>query len=195
MDAYVDSAPTFAQPLLKKIRKAFHTGCPEVVEAIKWGKPHFDHHGMLGGMASFKAHVTMGLWRGRELTKRPACFEPMGETQAASAKFEGPRDLPTQKALTELVRRAAKLNESGKPKKRAAAKKKPALRAPKDLTEALRGNAKAKAFFASLAPSRKRDYIEWITEAKRPATRTKRLATTLEWLAEGKTRHWKYERS
>ena len=63
---------------------------------------------------------------------------------------------------------------------------------PADLAAALRRSRKAREAFAAFSPSHQREYIEWITEAKRAETRERRLATTIEWLEEGKPRHWKY---
>jgi uncharacterized protein YdeI (YjbR/CyaY-like superfamily) len=70
-----------------------------------------------------------------------------------------------------------------------------AVTVPADLAAALRRNRKARASFEAFSPSHRREYIEWITEAKREETREKRLATTIEWLEEGKPRHWKYLKS
>ena len=196
VDAYIEQAADFARPILKRVRKAFHKGCPEVHEAIKWGKPHFDHQGMLGGMAAFQAHVTVGFWRGKEIEDPAGLFEGVGETDMCAAKVTSVRDLPTQAVLADYVRRAAALNQEGRPKKKAAPKHKPVAvpRMPADFVAALKRKAAAKSFYDGLAPSHRRDYLEWILDAKRDATREKRIATAVAWLAEGKRRNWKYER-
>ena len=194
VDAYIARQPDFARPILEKIRKAVHKGCPDVEEAIKWGVPHFMFNGILGGMAAFKNHVSFGFWRSKELDDPAGLFESGTGKKASmcNAHFHTAKEVPNQKILVDYVKRAAKLNETGKPKKKAA-KKKISTKLPSDLSDRLKKNKKAKTFFDSLAPSHKRDYIEWITEAKRDATRQKRLETTIEWLGEGKKRHWKYE--
>lgn len=100
-------------------------------------------------------------------------------------------DLPDKTTMLQLVQAAAKLNESGVPARPPAKPRKdPAM--PTDLATALKKNRSAAATFKHLSPSHRREYIEWILEAKRAETRQRRLATTLEWLAAGKPRNWKY---
>jgi uncharacterized protein YdeI (YjbR/CyaY-like superfamily) len=104
-------------------------------------------------------------------------------------------DLPAEKTLINCVRKAAKLNEarSKQPKPPPQPRKKAApVEAPPSLADALRRNSRAQKTWSALSPSHRREYVEWITEAKRAETRERRLETTLEWLAEGKPRNWKY---
>lgn len=190
IDAYILKAQPFAQPILRHLRATLHEACPDVEETIKWGMPTFLHHGMLAGMASFKAHVAFGFWQGKLVTG--------GRAQSADAMWDFGRitslkDLPAKRTLVALVKKAAKLNESGAVQRRPVKHEKVPLRTPADLAAALRTKPKAKAFYATLPPSAKRDYVEWITGAKQPATRAKRLAETVRWLGEGKRRNWKYE--
>ena len=193
IDAYIAKAQPFAQPILKHLRAVVHAACPAVEETIKWSHPHFDYQGaMMCSMASFKAHAVFGFWRGPQLlgaaSKNSGAMGDFG-------RIESLADLPSKVQLTKLIKAAMKLSESGV--KRVARKKAPPkkpLPVPKDLAQALGRDAKAKATFDGFSPSNQREYIEWITEAKAAATRERRLATTLEWLGEGKTRNWKYER-
>ena len=207
IDEYIENAPEYARPILEKIRKAFHQGCPQVEEAIKWGVPYFLHNGMLGGMAAFKKHVGFGFWKTQELDDPENLFESgTGAKQSmCTVRVHSLKELPTQKVLVDYVRRAARLNqaaessnstESSKSKKatRKKAARKISVQTPADLNALLKKNRKASATYDRLAPSHKRDYVEWITSAKREATRQKRLETAIEWLAEGKRRNWKYER-
>ena len=198
VDAYIKRAPAFAQPMLVRIRKAFHKGCPQVVETIKWGWPAFEHHGLLGGMAAFKQHVSYGFWRGEDLDDPDGLFPEAGGASVFGAKPASLKELPTQAVLAAYVRRAAALNEEiaagTRPKtRRQTPKRRLPPKVPADLAEALAADASAKAFFRGLAPSHQREYVEWIVEAKREATRAKRVATTIAWLAEGKRRNWRYE--
>lgn len=199
VDDYIGKAPNFAQPILEKLRKAVHKGCPEAVEEIKWGVPHFTHNGILCGMAFFKQHVSFGFWRSKELDDPAGLFETGTGKKASmcNAHFHSVKEVPTQKVLVDYVKRAARLNaEDSKAKKKSVkkkAKKKISVKVPVDLAALLKKNKRARETFENFAPSHKRDYVEWITEAKRETTRAKRLATTIEWLAEGKKRHWKYE--
>ena len=192
VDAYIAKSAEFAQPILRHLRSLVHQACPQAEETIKWGMPSFTHHGIVCGMAAFKAHATFGFWR-RGLTDEIAKTGIKAEAAMGSlGRITSLRDLPGDKAMLGYIRKAAKLNESGAPA-RPKPKPKPALPVPADLAAALKKNAKAAAVFADFSPSPRREYIEWITEAKRPETRAKRLATTIQWLATGKKRNWQYE--
>jgi len=191
-DAYIAKAAPFARPILKKLRALVHAGCLEVVETMKWSSPAFEFHGPLAQMAAFKAHCTFGFWKGKLVAELATELDAMGQF----GRIASLADLPADEVVIAWTRKAAELNASGI--KAPAPKKhpKPPLPVPADLAAELakRKHAKAKKFFDSLSPSHRREYLEWITEAKRAETRAKRLATTLEWLAEGKARNWKYER-
>lgn len=190
IDAYIAKAQPFAKPILKHLRAVVHAACPEVQETVKWGFPHFDYRGaMLCSMASFKAHAVFGFWRGPELM---GASSRDGRAMGDFGRLTSFDDLPSKAQLTALVKKAMKLTDSGVKPARRTATKRPPLRVPKDLADALARDAKAKATFEGFPPSARREYVEWITEAKTAATREKRLATAIEWLAEGKHRNWKY---
>jgi uncharacterized protein YdeI (YjbR/CyaY-like superfamily) len=192
VDAYIAKSAGFAQPVLRHLRALVHQACPAAEETIKWGMPSFTHHGILCGMAGFKAHCTFGFWR-RGMTDVIGGDGGKAEQAMGSlGRITRRADLPTDRAMLGYIRQAAKLNEAGGP---ARPKPKPtkALPVPSDLAGALKQQAAAAKTFADFSPSARREYIEWITEAKRPETRQQRLATTLEWLAAGKKRNWKYE--
>ncbi len=192
IDAYIAKSAPFAQPILRHLRSLVHRACPEATETIKWSMPFFEHHGLLCHLAAFKAHCTFGFWHqgmndvlGRDASKADEAMGSLGRIGSLA-------DLPGDAVMTRYLKHAAKLNESGTPA-RPAGKPKPALAVPADLAAALKKNPAAAATWEKFPPSHRRDYIEWIIEAKRPATRATRLATTLEWLAEGKPRNWKYQ--
>jgi uncharacterized protein YdeI (YjbR/CyaY-like superfamily) len=192
IDAYIANAQPFARPILKHLRKLVHQGCPDVVETLKWSHPAFEHHGILAGMASFKEHCGFGFWKQTLLKDgTPAKGEP---AMGGFGKLTSLGDLPADAKIVAMVKEAAKLNESGtKAPRIPKTAPKPAPRAPADLLAALAKNKKAKATFDAFTPSQKREYVEWIVEAKRPETRATRLTTAVEWMAEGKKRNWKYE--
>jgi hypothetical protein len=187
IDAYIARAAPFARPVLKRLRALVHRGCPDVVETIKWGSPHFEHEGMLCGMAAFQAHCAFGFWN-RALTI-PGKTGAMGQFGCITAVS----DLPPDAVLVGYVRKAARLNESGTKIGPIRKAKKP-LPVPKALVAALKKSAGATAKFQAFSPSQKREYSEWILEAKTDATRARRLATAVAWIGEGKTRMWKYRR-
>lgn len=192
IDGYIAKSAGFAQPILRHLRALVHEACPEAQETIKWGMPSFVYHGILCGMAAFKAHCTFGFWR-RGLTDEIAkTGVKADEAMGSLGRITSLKDLPGDKAMLGYIRKAAKLNEAGAPA-RPKPKPRPALSMPANLTAALKKNAKAAAVFADFSPSPRREYIEWITEAKRPETRQTRLATAIQWIATGKRRNWKYE--
>ena len=191
VDAYIERAAPFARPILERIREAFHAAGP-VEEVMKWSVPHFDYKGPLGSMAAFKNHATWGFWKAALMDDPHGILNIMGDTAMSRTDVRDVKDLPPKKVIVEYVKQAIRLNEEGKKVERGPAKRREPLEVPDDLAAALKKDKKAKATFDNFPPSHRREYIEWITEAKQEDTRAKRLATTLEWLAEGKPRNWKY---
>ena len=189
VDAYIDKAPPFAKPILTRFRKAVHAGCPDVTETLKWSVPHFDYKGVLGGMASFKEHCRLGFWKQSLLTTAPA-----GKNTGPMERVASLADLPDERTLTRMAREAAALNEAGVKVKRASKAPRPALKAPAYMLAAIKKDKKAHAAYQAFSPSHQREYIEWITEAKSDETRNRRLETAVAWMAEGKSRNWKYQR-
>jgi uncharacterized protein YdeI (YjbR/CyaY-like superfamily) len=193
-DAYIAKAAPFARPILTRLRKYVHTGCPEVEETIKWGSPHFDYKGIFCGMAAFKSHVAFGFWKGSLLMNGKKTLGKSNEK--AMGQFGCIRsldDLPSEKTMIGIVRRAAELHDEGVKVIRKSTPR-PALSTPAYFKAALRKSPKALAVFDGFSPSHRREYVEWVTEAKTEATRTKRLEAAVAWMAEGKSRNWKYER-
>ena len=194
IDAYIARSADFARPILEYLRAVVHEACPEVEETMKWGFPHFMYEGMLCSMASFKAHCAFGFWKGALIVRRggDAAEQAMGQF----GRIASLEDLPSRATLARYVEQAMRLNEDGvKAPARAKRVPKRPLATPADLQAALKKSAKARATFDAFSPSHRREYIEWITEAKRDETRRKRLDQTIEWLEEGKPRNWKYVRN
>lgn len=190
IDAYIDRQADFAKPILAHLRAAVHAACPDCEEAMKWSSPAFLYKGqMLASMAAFKAHAAFNFWKGALVTGET---DGMTSAMGQFGRLTSIADLPDDATLAALVRKAMSLTDEGVKTSRTKHAK-PPVEAPDDLLAALRGNAAAKAVFDAFPESAKRDYVEWITEAKREETRAKRLAQTVEWLAEGKRRNWKYE--
>lgn len=195
--AYIAAAQPFARPILKRLRKVFHEAEPRIVETLKWGAPAFEHAGIVGGISAFKAHVALGFWRGGELVDRSGFFTKVGKSLMSMVKLSALDDLPEDEVLIDLVRQAVALNEAAAaaPKaarKSAARKASPRPKVPADLARALKQDTAARRTFEGFPPGEQREYTQWLEEAKRPETRARRLAQTLEWLAEGKRRNWKY---
>jgi uncharacterized protein YdeI (YjbR/CyaY-like superfamily) len=200
VDAYIEKAKPFAQPILEHIRSLFHKGCPDVEEAIKWSMPFFVYKGaILANMAAFKEHCSCGFW-GKEISAamREAGAAKPGEGMGLLGKITSVKDLPPDKQMLGWIRQAAALVDSGNYTSPMAgrtekAAKRPQPKASPELAAALKKNKKASAVFENFSPSCQREYIEWIAEAKREETRDKRIAQAVEWIAEGKQRNWKYQ--
>jgi uncharacterized protein YdeI (YjbR/CyaY-like superfamily) len=191
VDVYIAKSADFAKPILEHIRHLVHAACPEVTETIKWGMPHFVHHGNLCGMAAFKHHCAFHFWNRKLIFGNgPVREDAMGQF----GRITSVADLPSDEILAGFLKKAVELNEAGI-KKPARTKSKKKLIAPDYFIAALKPNKKAHNTFENLSPSCQREYVEWITEAKREETRAKRLKTALQWLAAGKSRNWKYQSS
>jgi uncharacterized protein YdeI (YjbR/CyaY-like superfamily) len=190
VDDYIERQADFARPILAALREIVHAACPECEETLKWGMPHFMYRGaILAHMAAFKAHAVFGFRHGGLVVGNSgAQREAMGQF----GRLTSLDNLPEREAIETLVRKAMTLTEQGVKPPRADRQKAP-LAVPDDLRSAVDANPAAAATFDGFPPSARRDYVEWIVEAKREETRRKRIAQAVEWLAEGKRRHWKYE--
>ena len=195
VDAYITKSADFAKPILKHLRKLVHSACPNVEETLKWSMPSFMYQGILCGFASFKEHCTFGFWKGDLMFAGDARAKKLAdEAMGHFGRMTSLADLPTDKVLLGYIKEAMRLNEADiKRPTKPRSKAKQELIVPKDLIAALKQSPKARATFDAFSYSHKKEYAEWITEAKRDETRTRRLATAIEWLSEGKGRHWKYE--
>lgn len=194
IDAYIATAAPFARPILKHLRKVVHAGCPAVLETIKWSMPHFDYKGMFVGMAAFKQHCSFGFWREAELALGGKGTDADG--MGHFGRITSLDDLPAEKTLIGYVRKAAEIKDKGvkKPATPKLKTKRTALTVPDYLANALKRNASARKTWDRFSPSHRKEYIDWLTGAKREETREKRLETTLAQLAEGKPLNWKYQR-
>jgi uncharacterized protein YdeI (YjbR/CyaY-like superfamily) len=193
VDAYITGAAPFAQSILERLRHDLHAALPGVDETIKWGMPFFVDEGrIVAHMAAFKQHCAFGFWRGRNVANTGREGEAMGQF----GRIASVADLPSPREFKSLVKAAA-AQARERAQAAPAVARRPAAPAPApigtELRAALQGHAAARRGFESLTPGRQREYVEWIAEAKREATRTRRIAQALEWLVDGKSRNWKYE--
>lgn len=186
IDAFIAKAAPFAQPILERFRAVVHAAIPDAVETIKWGMPHFTLNGkILAGMAAFKAHAALIVEGAGER------HGMQGGGMGHYGKLHSVDEMPADAELIELLKTRAENIRAGAGSTKPKPAPKPELAAPDDFLAAL--SAKGRATFDAFAPSHRREYLEWIVEAKRPETRAKRIAQATEWLAEGKKRNWKYE--
>lgn len=192
-DAYIAKSPDWAQPILTTLREIVHEACPDVQEEMKWSAPTFMHHGIMCGMVAFKHYCTFHFWKGELVTG--TALGANGEGAAAQfGRLTSVKDLPPKKVLIGYIKKGMKLNEEGVKVERPAKKKRPELPMPSYFMAAIKKYKRALAAYEDFSPSHRREYIEWITGAKTDATRDKRVAQAVEWMAEGKSRNWKYAR-
>ena len=199
-DLYIAKAKPFAQPILIHLRELVHKACPSVQETIKWSRPFFEYKGViLANISAFNEHCSFGFW-GEEIgaVLREANVVQDGG-MGSLGRITAIKDLPSNKQMLGFLKQATAFIDSGNYTSPIAARNKvvkapkPDLETPKEFTQALKANKKASAVFNDFSPSCKREYIEWIAEAKRPETRDKRITQAIEWIAEGKQRNWKYQ--
>lgn len=191
VDRYIEGAAPFAQPILREIRRRVHAACPAVEESIRWGMPAFFHHGPLAGLAAFKAHCTFGFWKHELLLgTKVGSAGAMGSFGRLTAL----KDLPGKRDFAALVKEAARLNEEGIKVPKPARSARSAEPVHPAFSKALKASAKARAAFDAMPPSHRREYLEWINEAKKDETRGRRIAKAIEQLAQQKSLHWKYDR-
>ena len=193
VDEQIANAPEFARPVLRHMRELVHKGAPEVEETIKWGRPFFLLNGrMLCFIAAFKQHCTFGFVGPEMRAAAEAEGVPVDEAGGVLGRITSVEDLPSDEQMLRWLRKAAAL-ASGPAKKRTPKPPKPEVEVPAELQAALQKNKAADKVFQAFSPSCRREYAEWIAEAKRPETREKRVTQAVEWIAEGKQRNWKYQ--
>jgi uncharacterized protein YdeI (YjbR/CyaY-like superfamily) len=201
IDLYISRAKPFAQPILIHLRELVHKACPNVEETIKWSRPFFEYKGViLANMSAFNEHCSFGFW-GEEIgaVLREANVVQDGG-MGSLGRITSVKDLPSNKQMLAFLRQAKAFVDNGQYTSPIVARNK-VVKAPKpsvdelppEFSVALKANKKASTVFAAFSPSCKREYIEWIADAKRTETRDKRIATAIEWIAEGKQRNWKYQ--
>lgn len=190
VDAYIAKSQDFAKPILTRVREMVHDACPDVQETIKWGSPFFDYKGqMMCAIAAFKQHCALIFWKASLIDGMPGNFDT---SRGSFGRITSMKELPTKTQFNGFIKAAMALNEAGITMKRPKAGTKPEAKVPKELATALAKNKKATAVFANFPRGQRREYCEWISEAKREETKAKRVAQAIEWIAEGKTRNWKY---
>ena len=197
IDNYIARSQPFARPILNHLRSLVHKACPSVEETMKWSFPHFDYAGeMMCSMASFKQHCAFGFWKASLLKNKTFMANARAEKAMGHlGRITSLDDLPPDRVLIASIKEAMRLNDAGiKVKKSPAVKSDKKLIVPMQLRAALKKNAAAKMIFEAFSYSNKKEYVEWITDAKTDETRMRRIETTIEWLSEGKPRNWKYLR-
>jgi len=197
IDAYIEKAADFAKPILTHLRELVHSACPDVEETWKWSFPVFSYNGaILCTMAAFKEHCSFGFWKASLLADVDNIFPVSGKDGMGHlGKITTLKDLPKDTILKKYIKAAMKLNDEGvklPPRAKATEKEKKELQTPDYFVNELKKNKNAAKLFDAFSYSHKKEYIQWFEEAKTEPTRNKRIAQAIAWIAEGKSRNWKY---
>lgn len=194
IDSYISKSADFAIPILEHLRELVHSACPDVEENIKWGIPHFDYKGPLCHMAGFKQHCAFGFWKASLMKDPLLILNAKSETAMGHlGKIKSIKDLPSDKKLISYIREAVILNDAGiKLPPKTLPNSRREIEAPDYFVKLLKKNSKALSVFNDFSYYNKKEYIEWIIEAKTEDTKNKRMHTAIEWISEGKPRNWKY---
>jgi uncharacterized protein YdeI (YjbR/CyaY-like superfamily) len=196
VDAYIAKAADFAKPVLTHLREVVHRASPDISETMKWSSPFFDLEGPVCQMAAFKQHCSFGFWKASLLDDPENILSNEQEAAGNFGRITSIADLPAEEVLIAYIHRAITLNLDGT--KKSVTKVKPAaggieMEVPPYLTDLLKADPQAKANFEKFSPSQRKEYIVWFEEAKTETTRAKRVSEGMEWIREGKSRHWKYK--
>ena len=189
IDAYIARQADFARPILEELRRRVHAACPSAVETIKWSAPAFTYNDkLLGVMAGFKQHAAFNLWHGKQVVGEDAnAKEGMGQY----GRITSLKELPGKRETTAHVRAAMALIDAGATSA-SGRKAKPPPELPEDLAKAMLVNKAARASWDAFTPGKQREYADWINGAKAADTRARRVTQAVEWIAEGKSKNWKY---
>ncbi|WP_428330394.1 YdeI/OmpD-associated family protein [Mucilaginibacter sp.] len=197
VDAYIEKSAEFAKPVLQYIRQVVHEASPLISETIKWGFPFFEYKGTICQMAAFKEHCAFGFWKASLLNDPEKVLKIGDQTAGSFSKITRIEDLPSKNILTDFILQAIAMNSEKSVKAPVKKVKEPlekaSLAIPDYFIDFLVDHPKAMEVFEKFSYSHKKEYVVWITEAKTDATRLKRMETAVEWMTEGKSRHWKYQ--
>jgi len=196
VDAYILNTAPFAQPILNELRATLETAEPELEETIKWGFPCFTFQSkLICSFSAYKNHCVFRFWQGSNLKDSAGILTKVGETEMGElSKIKNLEDLPNSEILINYIREAIELSKKKSTKTIVSEKKITIDLKSYDLQEIFSSFPKQAEKFDTFSPSHRKEYISWINEAKTEDTKLKRIKTMMEWLLEGKSRNWKYEK-
>jgi uncharacterized protein YdeI (YjbR/CyaY-like superfamily) len=196
IDEYINKSEEIARPILNHLREVIHKACPEVIETIKWSFPNFEYRGqILCSMASFKKHCSFGFWLGAEMEDPDNILNKVGNTNMGNfGKITSIDSLPEDKIIVKYIHEAMKLSEIGTKKKTSTTRDKKSLIVPEYIIEFIEKYPKAKDVFNNFSNSCKKEYVQWIEEAKQVSTKLKRLEKAVSMMEEGKEFNWQYKK-
>ncbi|MFB9862360.1 DUF1801 domain-containing protein [Rufibacter immobilis] len=183
IEAFFANAPAFAQPICAKIRQAIATADPALKPSWKWNAPVYEKAGagMVCAIGVFKQHVNLSFMQGVLLPDPHQLFTSSQDAKAMrSVKFTEASQVQ-EPLLVEYLKAATQL----KPGTAAKSAERNTIDLPDDLKQALTQAGQLENF-EKMAYTHRKEYVRWVTEAKRAETRTSRLQKTVERISEGK---------
>jgi uncharacterized protein YdeI (YjbR/CyaY-like superfamily) len=169
-ELYIGKAADFAQPILWHITGLVHKACPDVEETFKWSFPCFMYKGnILCSMAAFKQHAVFGFWLESKM-KDPHKILNRGKERDSMGhlgQLKTLKNLPPDKIMIAYIKEAMALIDKGEKLTKGPAKPKTPLKIPTYFKTALSKNKRALNTFENFSYSQKKEYVSWVTEAKR----------------------------
>jgi hypothetical protein len=185
---WLETCPDFSQPLAEQVVEWILAWEPDLKESIKWNMLCFSGRKLVCGLSACKHHLGITFFRGTELPDPAKLFNEGGENNTnirslRLTKLDGFNAV----AFRELLHAAVALDADPMIPPAPKVKRKP-WPMPKFFKEALamKQHRAAAENFRQLSPTCQREYLVWLTMAKRPETRAKRLAQTLAALRAGR---------
>ncbi|MEN9572682.1 MAG: hypothetical protein RL514_537 [Verrucomicrobiota bacterium] len=185
---WLQTCPDFSQPMAEQIVEWFLHWEPDLTESIKWNALCFSGRKLVCGLSACQKHLAISFFRGTELPDPAQLFNPDGEgnTNLRSVRLTSLEGL-NRLALRDLLHAAVTLDADPTIPPAPKVKRKP-WPMPAFFKQALaeKRNHAALAGFKQLSRSSQREYLVWLTTAKLPETRSRRLAETLTALKSGR---------
>lgn len=175
IDAYIDEMQPFAKAICKKLRSIILKADDSIQEDWKWG-PHYSSNGMVCGYGGFQKHVKFTFFNGAGMKDPKKLFNHCVDNEfSRSIKYTDIKEID-EKTIAEYVKDSVAVNEKGFKRET----KNKTIEVPADLQQALDKNKTAAAFFKDLSYVYKKDFVEWVTSAKREETRKDRISKVVE---------------
>ncbi|GAB2541876.1 DUF1801 domain-containing protein [Rufibacter soli] len=183
IDAFFTNAPAFAKPICEKLRLAIDEADPALKPSWKWGTPVYEKAGasMVCAISVHKQHVNLTFFQGAQVPDTYGVFTTgLDGKNMRTIRFTEVGQVKEEQ-IVEYVRAATlvKPDKSGKSTERSV------IEIPEDLKQAL-AHAKQLEKFEQMAYTHRKEYVRWVSEAKRQETRDGRITKTVERITEGK---------
>lgn len=189
IDQGIAEMEPFAQIICKKLRKLILSADTAIIEDWKWG-PNYYLDGMVCGFWGFKKHVTLTFFQGALLKdKKKVLLENPGNVHNRHMKFTDVKEV-NEKLIMEYLFEAIDNNRKGH---KILETKEKIVDVPEDVQKAFK-KAKVLAYFEGLAFTHRKEYVMWISDAKKEETRRKRITQAIEKLNQKQSLNDKYKK-